>query len=117
MRGAPLDLVRSALSERKEDALFSGRVEIRGDTDLAHRFSAVLADLDIDWEEQLSRLTGDVVAHEAGKAARASRTLGRPRTGDITRQNLREYLQEEARLLPTPLRGRGMAGRRRSSAR
>jgi len=100
MRGAPLDLVRSALSERREDALFSGRVEILGDTDLAHRFSEILADLDIDWEEQLSRLTGDIPAHEVGKTARAAGRWAK-RTGRIAEQDLREYLQEEIKLLPT----------------
>ena len=58
------------------------------------------ADVDIDWEEHLSRLVGDVVAHEVGGAARAARAFGR-RAGRTAEQNLREYLQEEARLLPT----------------
>ena len=100
MRGAPLDLVRSALSRHKEDALFAGRLEIQGDTDLAQGFSDVLARLDIDWEEQLSKLTGDVVAHEAGKAVRAAGHWAE-RTGTIAEQDLREYLQEEARLAPS----------------
>lgn len=100
MRGTPFDLARSAFTRHREDALFAGRVEIQGDTDLAHSFSDVLARLDIDWEEQLSRLTGDVVAHEAGKAVHAA---GRwmHRTGRIAEQDLREYLQEEARLVPS----------------
>ncbi len=100
MRGTPLDLANTLLQERKEDALFSGRIEIRGDTDLAHRFSEVLNTLNIDWEEQLAKLVGDVAAHETGKAARsAERWLGR--TAKISEQNLQEYLQEEARLVPT----------------
>ena len=100
MRGTPVDLLRSALSRHKEDALFSGRLEVRGDPDLAQEFSAVLARLDVDWEEQLSKLTGDVVAHETGRACRAA---GRwvTRTGAIVEQDLREYLQEEARFVPT----------------
>jgi ubiquinone biosynthesis protein UbiJ len=100
MRGTPLDLLRGALSRHKEDALFSGRLEISGDTGLAQDFSEVLARLDIDWEDQLSKLTGDVVAHETGRAVRAA---GRwvTRTGGIAEQDLREYLQEEARLVPT----------------
>jgi ubiquinone biosynthesis protein UbiJ len=100
MSGTPLNLMNSALARHKEDALFSGRVTISGDTDLASRFSEILSGLEIDWEEQLSRLTGDVVAHEAGNRMRS---FGRwaDRTGDISRQNLREYLQEEARLVPT----------------
>ena len=100
VRGAPLDLARSVFTAHKEDALMSGRVEIRGDTDLAHRFSRVLGDLDIDWEEQLARVVGDVAAHETGNAVRLAGGWA-SRTGAVTEENLREYLQEEARLLPT----------------
>jgi ubiquinone biosynthesis protein UbiJ len=35
-----------------------------GDIYVAQTFSALLKDLDIDWEEQLSGYTGDVVAHQ-----------------------------------------------------
>ena len=80
--------------------MFAGRLEIQGDTDLAQGFSDVLARLDIDWEEQLSKLTGDVVAHEAGKAVRAAGHWAE-RTGTIAEQDLREYLQEEAREVPS----------------
>ena len=100
VRGTPLDLARSVLAEHKEDALMSGRVEIRGSTDLAHRFSRALGDLDIDWEEQLAKVVGDVAAHETGDAVRSAGGWA-SRTGAVTEENLREYLQEEARLLPT----------------
>lgn len=100
MRGTPLDLANTLLQERKEDALFSGRIEVRGDTDLAHRFSDIMNTLNIDWEEQLAKLVGDVAAHETGKAVRsAERWAGR--TAQISEQNLQEYLQEEARVVPT----------------
>ena len=100
MRGTPIDLARSALTEHSEDALFAGRVEVRGDTDLAHRFSEILGNLDIDWEEQLARLTGDIAAHDTGTAARAAGRWA-DRTRRIATQDLREYLQEEQRLLPS----------------
>lgn len=99
-RGAPLDLLRAAFMPNKEAALFSGRVKIQGDTRLAQGFSELLAGLDLDWEEALSRLVGDALAHETGQGiAAARRWMGR--SLDIARQDLGEYLQEEARLLPT----------------
>jgi ubiquinone biosynthesis protein UbiJ len=56
--------------------------------------------MDIDREEQLSRLTGDVIAHQLGNTAR--RTASALRHGRRTlEQDLGEYLQEELRLLPT----------------
>ena len=100
LRGTPLDLARSGDLRAGAGQIFEGRVRIEGDTGLAQRFGTILADLDIDWEEQLSRLTGDVVAHEVGRAARAAvRYAGRSR--ETVEQNVREYLQEEARVLPT----------------
>jgi ubiquinone biosynthesis protein UbiJ len=75
-------------------------VTVEGDNELGHRFGKLLAGMDVDWEEQLSRITGDVVAHEMGKGARA---IGNWSTAtlDTASKNLQEYLQEEIRLLPT----------------
>ena len=100
LRGTPLDLLRAGDHAKGPDQLFSQRVRIEGDSALAQRFGAILADVDIDWEEHLSRIVGDVAAHEVGSAARAARDFGQ-RTGRTAEQNLREYLQEESRLLPT----------------
>ena len=100
LRGTPLALARLGMSGRKEDALFSGQVKIEGNTALAQRFGDCMAGLEIDWEEQLSRLTGDSVAHAVGRRLRAA---GRWGQGSLVTlgQDLKEYLQEEGRLLPT----------------
>ena len=100
LRGSPLALATMGLGHRKEDALFAGQVEIEGDTALAHRFGAALAGLEIDWEEQLARLTGDPLAHALGQRARAVGRWGE-RAADTLVQDLKEYLQEEGRLLPS----------------
>lgn len=90
---------RMALGSQ-EEALFGGTVDIRGDTEAGQEFQDILTAVDLDWEEQLSQLTGDVIAHQTGKLMRKSRQyLGE--TQDTLEQNLSEYLQEEARLLPT----------------
>ena len=101
LSGSPLDLIRSGDRQAGSDQLFSGRVTLTGDTALAHDFGATLAGLEIDWEEQLSKITGDLVAHEVGEAVR---TLGRyaETTGERLARDLGEYLTEEARLLPHP---------------
>ncbi len=100
LRGTPLDLARMRSSRDSADQLFSGAVAIEGDSAVAHQFGDFLASLDIDWEEQLSRLTGDVIAHELGNLARDfSHWSGRLR--NTFGMNLQEYLQEESRLLPS----------------
>lgn len=40
------------------------KLNLIGDIYVAQTFSTLIKDLDIDWEEQLSRYTGDVVAHQ-----------------------------------------------------
>ncbi len=99
LSGSPFDLIRASDQEQGHAQLFAGNVQIDGDTGVAVRFSEALAGLDIDWEEHLSHLTGDVVAHEVGRGVRAAQREGE-RLGRSTRENLSEYLTEEAQLLP-----------------
>lgn len=74
-------------------------IVISGDVGLLGKFQAILQNLDIDWEYQLSKLIGDIPTqfahdsiHSAGRFAKK------------TRHNLEEdidnYLHEEARLFP-----------------
>ena len=100
LHGSPLGMARLGLGNSTEKTLFSGAVSITGDVETGQAFKAVLDDMDIDWEEQLSMLTGDVIAHQlsntakhAGQAFRHSR--------HILEKDIGEYLQEELRVLPS----------------
>lgn len=99
LSGTPLALARMGVSRQKEDQLFSGEVRIEGDTHLAQTFGDLVRGLEVDWEEQLSKLIGDPAAHQLGRRVRSVERWGR-RTGDVLTEDLKEYLQEEARLLP-----------------
>ncbi|HHH44887.1 MAG TPA: sterol-binding protein [Gammaproteobacteria bacterium] len=99
LRGSPFGFARLALDTR-EDVLFEGIVDIQGDTETGQQFQDLLSAVDLDWEEMLSRFTGDVIAHQAGELVRSTRQwLAHGR--DTLQQDLSEYLQEEAHLLPT----------------
>ncbi|WJW75570.1 SCP2 sterol-binding domain-containing protein [Thiohalobacter sp. IOR34] len=97
--GTPLALARMGLGKTGE-GLFGGEVQIRGDSAVGHRFQALLASLEFDWEEWLSRLVGDAAAHQAGRLLRETGSFLQ-HSADTLRQDLGEYLREEARLLPT----------------
>ncbi len=99
LAGSPLDLLRASDADQGASQLFSGRVQIDGDNAIAQRFSEALSDLDIDWEEQLSRITGDIPAHEIGRAFRALLHESE-RLNDSAAESLSEYLTEELRVLP-----------------
>lgn len=96
--GAPMSLARTGYSQDR-GALFAGDVEIRGDVTLGQRFEAILRDIDIDWEEQLSRVVGDVAAHQVGNLVRDTLAWS-ARSMDTLGRDLGEYLQEESRQLP-----------------
>lgn len=102
LSGSPLDLLRSSDTSTGSPELFAGRVTISGDTALAHEFGATLGQLEIDWEEQLSKFTGDVIAHQVGSLTRQTLKTARD-TANRLESDLGEYLTEEARLLPHPL--------------
>jgi ubiquinone biosynthesis protein UbiJ len=80
--------------------LFAGEVRIRGDMDVGSEFARVLRSVEIDWEELLARGIGDIPAHEIGNLVREVHAWAR-RSGDALRMDVSEYLQEEARVVPT----------------
>ena len=100
LHGTPLGMVRLGIGGNTEKTLFSGDVVIEGDVETGQAFKAILDEMDIDWEEQLSKLTGDVVAHQLGNVARRGRRAFRLGIGTLE-QDIGEYLQEELRVLPT----------------
>jgi len=100
LKGAPLSLLKMSLSNRSEKQLFSGEVEITGDTETGQRFNQILQQLDIDWEEHLSHITGDVIAHQFGRGIRGLMRWGK-QVEDSLLQDTAEYLEEEKQLVAT----------------
>lgn len=100
LRGSPLSMVRMGVADHASDVLLSGDVEISGNVELGQQLRDILDGLDVDWEEHLSHLTGDLVAHKVGDLLRGAVAWGR-KTADILSQDAGEYLQEESRELPT----------------
>lgn len=94
--GSPAALIKLGLRRDTAPLFFSGEVEIRGDTRLGRQFKSLLADMDIDWEEQLSRLLGDIAAHRISDTFDALRSWGRSAAGNFA-DDIGEYLQEESR--------------------
>lgn len=99
LRGTPLAMAKMGVAKEAGDVLFAGDVEISGDVELGQQFRDILDDLDIDWEEHLSHLTGDVVAHKIGNLVRGALKWGKQTTATLG-QDTAEYLQEESRDLP-----------------
>jgi ubiquinone biosynthesis protein UbiJ len=96
--GRPVSLAKLAVLNDTQ-VMFAGKVTIRGDVELGQRFKRLLENMDIDWEEHLSRVTGDVIAHKAGHAIREMAVWWR-NNAERSRGNAREYLQEEVQVIP-----------------
>jgi len=91
--------LRLIAGDRAQGAFANGEMQISGDLELGQRFQRVLKRIDIDWEEISSHYVGDVLAHKLGNLARGVRAWGR-QAHETLRQDSREFLQEEVRLLP-----------------
>ena len=100
LTGSPINIARLAGAE-PEAVIRAGHVKISGDAEVATGFWALLDILRPDWEEELSHYTGDVIAHEAGRAFRGfSEWAGRARSS--LGRSIAEYLTEESRDLVAP---------------
>lgn len=100
--GTPVSLMKMGLSNKAvetENILFSGEVEIRGDVELGQALKTVFNEIDVDPEEQLSKITGDVVAHQVGNLVRGGMQWGRNSLQTLE-LDLAEYLQEEIHFVP-----------------
>jgi len=96
--GRPVSMAKLALFNDTQ-VMFAGEVKISGDVELGQKFKKALESIDIDWEEHLSRLTGDVIAHKTGQAIREMVSWWRNNKAHA-QANGREYLQQEVDVLP-----------------
>lgn len=99
LSGSPLGLLNLA-SQRNAASLSGNSVRIEGDAEVAQAFSELLKHAKPELEEELSRIVGDVAAHQLGNTARSLLGFAR-RVGDTSLQNVGEYLSEESRDVPS----------------
>lgn len=78
----------------------NGGIEIKGDAHIASVFQNTLREIEIDWEEIISKYTGDAVAYQIGRGAKAVHSFRR-NLHDNMRQDLRDYLQDNVQAAAT----------------
>ena len=81
-------------------ALRDGSLDLTGDAYTAQAFQELLALAKPDIEEELSMFVGDVAAHHVGELARGLGNWAKEARNTMG-MNIREYLQEESRDLPS----------------
>lgn len=98
--GGVADFVAYVRASRRGETVGAGRIEISGDLQTAQGVQALLGVLDVDLENALAQVIGDVAAHQLGRAARALGAGGRSAALHFER-DLAEYLKSETTLLPS----------------
>ena len=98
LRAPASSLLRLALSKDKSAILHSPEVELEGDSAVLMELAAVLQDLELDWEYELSNWIGPVATALIGGHVRSRANWYQQGFASIN-QNLAEYLSEEARTL------------------
>lgn len=97
IRGTPPDMLSYMLKTRTKSGGFAGSIEVIGDVGLAQDFQSIVFDLDLDWEEQLSKWFGDTLAHKMGRCIKGLGAFTRD-SGDKLQQDVSEYLRYESEM-------------------
>ena len=91
-------LLQLALAQNKTPVLHAADVDLSGDSALLMEFAALLQDLELDWEYQLSRWLGPVGSQLLGSNLRGSAQWTNSSLERL-RLNLADFLSEESRAL------------------
>lgn len=99
IRASAMTFFTMLLTGEGEQSVSVGDMEIAGDVDLAQQFQSILKTLEIDWEEYISKWTGDYPAHKLGNFFRDARKYVNE-SKEIIGMDISEYLRYEKELLP-----------------
>ncbi len=92
-----LALLKLALAQQPQ--LIGGPLRVHGQVQLIEQLHAIGKQLDIDWEEPLGMLFGDIASHQIGQQVRGLFGFAR-KAAKTFLMNSSEYLQQEQALLP-----------------
>jgi ubiquinone biosynthesis protein UbiJ len=100
VEGSPINLIALAGSS-PERLLQSGAVKVRGDTELLQRYRELGLLLRPDLEEELSRLVGDLPAHQFTRMMGSVLGFGRHAADTAVRNAAEYFAHERGDLVPT----------------
>jgi ubiquinone biosynthesis protein UbiJ len=100
--GTLFGLLNTAIAGGNSRAVFANAIDISGDIAVGEKIQALITGIDIDWEEHLSKLVGDIAAHKIAVRAKKTVDLGRNTLLSL-RENIKEFLQSESQQVPSSL--------------
>ncbi len=93
LRGSFFDFMCSAFI-KKESALTAIPIQVSGDVEFAKQFKDLFSNLEVDWEEQLSRVVGDGMAYPIAQFLKMLFQWAKQSVANLS-QNMTDYLQAE----------------------
>lgn len=94
IKGSPAALLGMITAEK----VGAGDVEIIGNVGMAHKLQSILKKMEVDWEEYLSQIIGDIAAHKVGNLVREMSQLAKASARTIG-LDISEYLRYEKEAL------------------
>jgi ubiquinone biosynthesis accessory factor UbiJ len=93
LRGSTFDFLYMAFI-KKDKALTDIPLQVLGDMEFGKRFKEFFSNLEIDYEEQLSKIVGDAIAYPMTQVLKTMRLWARQSMENLG-QNLTNYVQRE----------------------
>jgi len=100
--GSAENLLSLLAKKAERRAMADTAIDISGDAALVHDLQMTIETLDINWQDYLAPLLGDVLSNELGEVEQSARDWSKS-AGTKIQRNIRDYLSEEARLVPSQL--------------
>lgn len=99
IRAGAIGLLRQLAAERPDIAPAGGDVQVAGDARFVQEIVKIARDVNIDWEEPLARIVGDVAARQVGELLRGAATFFMRATTSLKRDG-EDFLRHELALFP-----------------
>lgn len=100
IRAGAIGLLRQLAAERPDIAPAGGDVQVIGDTRFVQDLVAIARNVDIDWEEPLARILGDVAARQIGEVLRGAASFLKRATTSLRRDS-EDFLRHELAIFPS----------------
>lgn len=96
--GKPSDFLELMLAKDPASALINGNITVKGSASALIELQKIFKNTQLDWEFELSKIVGDIAAHEIGKVVAGSKLWFKQQRPKLDAQ-LKELVYNEARLL------------------
>lgn len=101
LSATPLQLLALCLNKKDRQLAFQKDIHLSGDAEVAQQLMQLFADLNIDWEEQLSKIFGDISVYHGFNFMKTIKKDFLKITNHLT-EDIKDYLTEEKKCVPTP---------------